>query len=66
MRPSDPSGHFRSLSISGVPDNIPLLYSTPALCTGVAPDGKRVGNLSANKLCSVVWDTYDAIVEACR
>jgi hypothetical protein len=27
---------------------------------------KRLGNLSANKLCSVVWDTYDAIVEACR
>jgi hypothetical protein len=49
-----------------VPDNIALLYSMPALCTGVAPDGKRVGYLSANKLCSVVWDTYDAIVEACR
>ena len=22
--------------------------------------------LRANKLCAIVWDTYDAIVEACR
>jgi hypothetical protein len=49
-----------------VPDNIALLYSTPSLCIGVEPDGKRLGNLSANKLCAVVWDPYDAIVEACR
>jgi hypothetical protein len=49
-----------------VPDTIALLCPTPALCTGVEPDGKCLGNLSANKLCAVVWDTYDAIVEACR
>ena len=48
------------------PDKIALLYSTPSLCIGVEPDGKRLGNLSANKLCAVVWDTYDANVEACR
>jgi hypothetical protein len=49
-----------------VPDNIALLYSTPALCIGVEPGGKRLGNLSANKLCAVVWDPCDVIVEACR
>ena len=48
-----------------VPDNITLLHLPP-----YAPELNPVENvweyLRANKLCGLVWDTYDAIVEACR
>ena len=48
-----------------VPDNITLLPLPP-----YAPELNPVENvweyLRANKLCGLVWDTYDAIVEACR
>jgi hypothetical protein len=48
-----------------VPDNITLLHLPP-----YAPELNPVENvweyLRANKLCVVVWDTYDHIVEACR
>jgi hypothetical protein len=48
-----------------VPDNITLLHLPP-----YAPELNPVENvweyLRANKLCGLVWDTYDQIVEACR
>jgi hypothetical protein len=48
-----------------VPANITLLHLPP-----YAPELNPVENvweyLRANKLCNLVWDTYDAIVEACR
>jgi transposase len=48
-----------------VPDNITLLHLPP-----YAPELNPVENvweyLRANKLCGLVWDTYDQIVEVCR
>jgi hypothetical protein len=48
-----------------VPDNITLLHLPP-----YAPELNPVENvweyLRANKLCGLVWDTYDQIVDACR
>jgi transposase len=48
-----------------VPDNITLLHLPP-----YAPELNPVENvweyLRANKLCGLVWDTYDQIIEACR
>jgi len=48
-----------------VPDNITLLKLPP-----YAPELNSMENvweyLRANKLCALVWDTYDAIVQACR
>jgi transposase len=48
-----------------VPDNITLLPLPP-----YAPELNPMENaweyLRANKLCALVWDTYDAIVQACR
>jgi transposase len=48
-----------------VPGNITLLHLPP-----YAPELNPVENvweyLRANKLCGLVWDTYDHIVEACR
>ena len=48
-----------------VPANITLLHLPP-----YAPELNPVENvweyLRSNKLCGLVWDTYDAIVEACR
>ena len=47
------------------PDNITLLSLPP-----YAPELNSMENvweyLRANKLCAIVWDGYDAIVEACR
>ena len=47
-----------------MPDNITLLALPP-----YAPQLNPMENvweyLRGNKLCAVVWDTYDAIVEAC-
>ena len=47
-----------------VPDNITLLRLPP-----YAPELNPMENvwayLRANKLCALVWDSYDAIVEAC-
>jgi transposase len=47
------------------PDNITLLPLPP-----YAPELNPMENvweyLRANKLCAIVWDSYDAIVEACR
>ena len=48
-----------------VPNNITLLPLPP-----YAPELNPMENvweyLRANKLCALVWDTYDAIVHACR
>lgn len=48
-----------------VPDNI-----TPLRLPPYAPELNPMENvweyLRSNKLCALVWDTYDAIVEACR
>jgi len=48
-----------------VPDNISLLHLPP-----YAPELNPMENvwedLRSNKLCAIVWDTYDVIVEACR
>ena len=47
-----------------VPDNITLLRLPP-----YAPELNPMENvwdyLRANKLCALVWDSYDAIVDAC-
>jgi transposase len=56
--------HQKSGELS-TPDNITLLLLPPD-----APELNPMENvweyLRANKLCAVVWDNYDAIVEACR
>ncbi len=48
-----------------VPENITLLALPP-----YAPELNPMENvweyLRGNKLCALVWDTYDAIVQACR
>ncbi len=48
-----------------VPDNITLL-SLPPYAPELNPMERVWEYLRENKLCAVVWDTYDAIVEACR
>jgi hypothetical protein len=48
-----------------VPDNITMLPLPP-----YAPELNPMENvwayLRANKLCTLVWDSYDAILEACK
>ncbi len=48
-----------------VPDNITMLRLPP-----YAPELNPMENvwayLRTNKLCALVWDSYDAIVDACR
>jgi transposase len=61
----DGAGWHQSSENLCVPDNIslvPLPPYTPEL-NPMANDRKY---LRANKLCSRVWDTYEAIVEACK
>jgi transposase len=48
-----------------VPDNITLL-SLPPYAPELNPMELVWEYLRGNKLCALVWDTYDAIVEACR
>ena len=48
-----------------VPDNISLL-SLPACAPELNPMENVWEYLRGNKLCALVWDSYDAIVEACR
>ena len=45
-----------------IPDNITLLRPRVSPETG---PGKTYGTLRGNKLSHTVWDTYEAIVEAC-
>jgi len=48
-----------------VPDNITLL-SLPPYAPELNPMENVWEYLRSNTLCAVVWDSYDAIVEACR
>jgi len=61
----DGAGWHQTGGALRVPNNITLLHLPP-----YAPELNPVENvwqyLRANKLCNLVWDTYDEIVEACR
>ena len=48
-----------------VPDNISLL-TLPSYSPELNPMEKVWDYLRQNKLCALVWDSYDDIVEACR
>ena len=48
-----------------VPDNIALL-SLPPYSPELNPMENVWDYLRQNKLCNIVWDTYDDIVEACK
>jgi DDE superfamily endonuclease len=48
-----------------VPGNITLL-SPPSYAPELNPMENVWEYLRANKLCALVWDTYDTIVQACR
>ena len=48
-----------------VPDNVTLL-SLPPYAPELNPMENVWEYLRENKLCALVWDTYEAIVEACR
>lgn len=48
-----------------VPDNMTLL-ALPSYSPELNPMENVWEYLRANKLCSLVWDSYQAIVEACR
>lgn len=60
----DGAGWHQTGGELAVPDNITLLPLPP-----YAPELNPMENvweyLRANKLCALVWDTYDAIVDAC-
>jgi transposase len=61
----DGAGWHQTGGRLSAPHNITLLHLPP-----YDPELNPVENvweyLRANKLCNLVWDTYDAIVEACR
>jgi hypothetical protein len=61
----DGAGWHQTGETLEVPDNITLLKLPP-----YAPELNPMENvwdyLRGNKLCSLVWDSYEAIVEACR
>lgn len=48
-----------------VPDNIVLLHLPPD-SPELNPKENVWGYLRQNKLCALVWDSYDDIVEACK
>jgi hypothetical protein len=58
------SWHQRGAT-SRVPDNITLL-SLPPYAPELNPMENVWEYLRANKLCALVWDSYDEIVQACR
>jgi hypothetical protein len=61
----DGAGWHQTSETLEVPDNITLLKLPP-----YAPELNPMENvwdyLRGNKLCSVIWDSYEAVVEACR
>ena len=61
----DGAGWHQAGGKLSVPDNITLL-SLPPYAPELNPMELVWEYLRGNKLCALVWDTYDAIVEACR
>ncbi|MGH9619436.1 MAG: IS630 family transposase [Bryobacteraceae bacterium] len=61
----DGAGWHQSGGALSVPDNITLL-SLPPYAPELNPMELVWEYLRSNKLCAVVWDTYDAILDACR
>lgn len=61
----DGAGWHQSSAELRVPDNISLL-SLPPYSPELNPMELVWEYLRGNTLCALVWDTYDAIVEACR
>ena len=57
-------GHQRGKKLR-VPDNITLL-SLPPYSPELNPMKKVWDYLRQNKLCALVWDTYDEILDACK
>jgi len=60
----DGAGWHQTGGELNVPDNITLL-SLPPYAPELNPMENVWEYLRANKLCALVWDTYDNIVEAC-
>jgi transposase len=48
-----------------VPDNI-VMITLPPYAPELNPMENVWAYLRANKLCALVWDNYDAIVQACK
>ena len=61
----DGAGWHQAGGELSVPDNITLL-SLPPYAPELNPMELVWEYLRSNRLCAVVWDSYDAIVEACR
>jgi transposase len=61
----DGAGWHQTGGELSTPDNITLL-SLPPYAPELNPMENVWEYLRGNKLCAVVWDTYAAIVEACR
>jgi transposase len=61
----DSAGWHQTGRRLGVPDNV-----TPLPLPSYSPELNPMENvweyLRANRLCALVWDSYEAIVEACR
>ena len=61
----DGAGWHRTGGRLEIPDNLTLL-PLPAYSPELNPVENIWEYLRANKLCALVWDTYDQIVQACR
>ena len=61
----DGAGWHQTGGDLNVPDNITLL-SLPPYAPELNPMENVWEYLRANKLCAVVWNTYDEIINACR
>ena len=61
----DGAGWHQTGGELNVPDNITLL-SLPPYAPELNPMENVWEYLRANKLCALVWDTYEAIINACR
>ena len=61
----DGAGWHRTGGRLEIPDNL-ILLPLPAYSPELNPVENIWEYLRANKLCALVWDTYDQIVQACR